>query len=256
MKRLVNTVVILGMLVAIAGCSSEEPVDLMKEKKETVVNMYNDLLQSYNSLTVEYNELNSKLSNVYADKQLNPGVTSVGDGSGNLTTHSVNEKIEFNSPLTYPNSSSVEASSSINITDNVSVIARDNWTTKLYNSTVELEHSSGISGNISVERINEYISGGNMKDLILTPWIEETTKEPVEYNNIFINNTVLGYQGRTQILIDETNKSTMTCGIAGNNNIAVSYVFVYDGDSDSVKNELIKGIVESVSIADVKLKLE
>ena len=57
MKRLVNTVVILGMLVAIAGCSSEEPVDLMKEKKETVVNMYNDLLQSYNSLTVEYNEL-------------------------------------------------------------------------------------------------------------------------------------------------------------------------------------------------------
>lgn len=247
---------LLAIVTLLGGCSSEEPPDLMKEKKETLVGMYNELSSSYADKVTECDKLQNELNRIYEDKQLNPGVTSLGDGSGNLTTHSVNDKIQFNSELAYPNSTTVEASSSILITDNVYVIARDNWTTKLYNNTIELEHSSGISGNISVSRVTEYISGGTMKDLILTPWISEVTTEPVEYNDIFVNGTVLGYQGKTQILINGTDKSVMICGIAGNNNTSVAYVFVYDGETDSVKNELIRSIIESITIDDSTLRLE
>ena len=249
-------IVTLMILTLLSGCSSEEPPDLMKEKKETVVSMYTNLTNEYNKIMEEYNTLQTKMNEIYEDKQLNPGVTSVGDGSGNLTTHSVNEKIEFNSELSYPNASNIEASSCISVTSNVKLVARDNWTNRLYNSSIELEHSSGISGTISVQKINEYITDGNMKDNVLTPWISEVTTQPVQYNNIFISGNVLGYQGISDVLVNETDKAILTCGITGNNNTSITYVFVYSGERDSVKDELIKNIIESVTIDDVGLKLE
>lgn len=254
MKRKV-AVMVLVMCMTLTGCSSGEPDDLMKEKKETVVSMYNNLKSQYNGLSTAYANLQDQMNKLYEDKELNPGVTVVGDGSGALTLHSVNDMLQFNEALTYPGAVAMESSSSISITKDVDVVARDNWTTKLYNSTLELEHSSGISANISVEYATEYLTDGNMKDSVLTPWIQSVTQEPVEYSDVFINNDVLGYQGKCNVLVDETKNYIMTCGIAGSNGVAVTYVFLYEGDKDDVKDELIKSIVESITISDQQLKL-
>lgn len=246
---------LLVMCLTLTGCTSEEQPDLMKEKKEDLVSKYETLASQYNDLSTAYQQKQEELEEVYKDKELNPGVTTVGDGTGTLTLHSVNEMLQFNSPLAYPDSTTAESASEIKITDRASAVARDNWVTRLVSSNLELQHSSGISGVISVQSISQYISGGNMKELVLAPWISQVTNEPVSYRDIFISNNVLGYQGTVAVTIDENTKSTMVCGIAATGMTCITYVFVYDGESDDVKNESINSVVESIKIENQELTL-
>lgn len=253
-KRIVIVTLILSML-AVCGCGEATQDDLMKEKKTTIIEMYNSLSAEYQSLAAEYDTALKKLEQVYSDKELNPGVTSLGDGSGDLTLNSVKDRVQFNSSLSYPNASTVEASSDINITDTVSVVARDNWTTRLSNSTVELQHDNGISGAISVEKVTEYLTEGNIRESVLEPWVSEVTTEPVEYSSIFSNNVAIGTQGKCKVLVDGQT-GTMIFGMLGVNDREVEYVFIYNGDTDAVKDEVIKHVIESINIYNTAITLE
>ena len=123
-KRLERLAVVLMLgTVLVSGCGNANSDELMKEKKENLVTMYRTMESEYNNLSSEYDKLQAKVDDMYKNEELNPGITSLGDGSGDLTLNSVSNRVEFNSPLEYPESTTVSTSSTIDIVKGVTVVA-------------------------------------------------------------------------------------------------------------------------------------
>lgn len=255
-KRLERLAVVLMLgTVLVSGCGNANSDELMKEKKENLVTMYRTMESEYNNLSSEYDKLQAKVDDMYKNEELNPGITSLGDGSGDLTLNSVSNRVEFNSPLEYPESTTVSTSSAIDIVTGVTVVARDNWITRLSNSTLELQHSSGISGSINISNVSEYMQDGTVKDDVLTPWVSQIATENVEYTNIFVDDDIWGAQAKAPILVDGQN-GRMVCGVVPYGSYVATYIFVYDGDIDGTKEELIKNVLNSVNMFGENIVVE
>lgn len=244
---------ILVMSLSMTGCSADgEPSsDLMKEKKETVVNMYYELSNQYNDLATQYAETQAKLEEVYEEKQINPGITTVGDGA--KTLNSLNDMVEFNEPLEYPNTQVIPASGYVAITNNVRVPARDNWTTRLSGSTLYMQHSNGISATLSASEFVQFSDSG-IKDIV-TGFVSQLTSDEITYSDVFINGEVWGGDAKFPCLVNGNN-AVMQCGIVVHGNVALSYIFIYQGDRDITKDEAIKSLLNSVSINDDIIAVE
>lgn len=255
-RKIVSLIIICATVGIIGGCSStdanKEP--LMKEKKETVVQMYNNLLSKYTELSNEYDELTGKIDNLKNNGELNPGVTKVGDGDGDLTLNSVNSQIQFDQPLVYPEATSVSTSSKVDITEDISIKVRDNWVIALKNSQLDMQHSNGISGTINVSKIDDY-GEINIKDDILTPWVNQVTQDNIEYSDIFVDSDIWGEQAKFSAAINEK-PCRIQAGLFTYGDSCVAYTFVYKGEVDTTKDEIIKGILNTITVYDSEIITE
>lgn len=254
MKKKVVIALLLGTLL-ISGCKNADKEPLMKEKKETIIDMYNALQVNYNNLVEEYDGLTGKVDNLKNSGELNPGITRVGDGSGKLTLNSVNNMVQFDKPLEYPNSTSVSTSSKVYITTTSSIEVRDNWVLSLKNSQLEMQHTNGISGEINVSQVENVGEIESIKDELLTPWVNQMTQDNIEYTDIFVGSDIWGSQAKFSTLINEK-PARIQAGLFTYGDSAVTYVFVYDGDKDTTKDEIIKNVLNTLSIYDTEVITE
>lgn len=255
MKKLAALIIIGASVISMTGCGESKEDPLMSKSKEELVELCNELQGNYSTVLNNYNSLQAKLDGIYSDGQVNPGITVVGDGSGKMTLNSVNEEIVFDTPLVYPESSTVKGDGFTTIVSGVTISARDLWISSIKNNTMELEHSSGISGTISVDSVDYYMSEGTIRDNVISPWLATFTDENVFYDNIFINSEVNGTQGKCTFLIDERT-ATIKCGVMVYGQMAISYVFVYDGEYDGVKDEITKNLLNTITIYGEQITVE
>lgn len=255
-KRLISTALVVAMLASLlTGCGGDGS-ELSKMSKKDIIKQYNSLVETYNATTDELEQTKASLEALSMDGTVTSAITTIGDGTGRFTFNSTDSKIIFPSSFAYPNSQPIVPDGSITITTGVTVVPSSTWITRINGSALELEQSTnGISGTLKVSSITEQLPVDQLLTDVLQPWFDTVSFNNVKYTDIFVDTTSFGKQAETPIMIDSEN-AYLICGMVGLGNYAVTYVFVYRGNEDTTKSELIKNIINTVSINGNKLLIQ
>lgn len=255
-KRLISSIVIVSLIGGlIAGCGGATDERFKGMSADEIIAQYDVLANEKAQLESEYNALEIMYYTLTTEDAPTAAIDYIGDGTNQLTFKSVDSKIIFPASFQYPASEQVAASGSINITNDVSLSTGANWITKLTGSTLELEHSSGISGIIKVGGVTELYNAEQLQSDVLEPWFETLPESSVTYQDIFINAVKFGSQAITPTMIDSEN-AVLRCGMVGYGASSVTYVFVYRGAQDVTKDESVLNIINSIKINNTNLTVE
>lgn len=246
-KKITCIVLILTLLMTmLTGCGDEGRFSGMK--KSEIINEYENLESAYNDLTEQLVQTQNSLDALSKDGTVNEAITTIGDGTGRFTFNSTDSKIIFPNSFVYPNAQPIVPDGSITITSGVTVSPSSTWISRINGSALELEQSTNkISGTIKVNSITEQLPVDQLLTDVLQPWFDSVSYSGVTYTDIFVGTTSFGKQAETPIMIDSEN-AYLICGMVGLGTYSVTYVFVYRGDVDSTKNELVKSIINTISI--------
>lgn len=256
-KRSVAMTMLVILPLSLIGCTTSKQDSLMKDSKSNIVVQYRQLEADYTKTLQEYQNYKQSVIGTSGEDVDTPGISQIGDGSGRYTFTSKDSTIVFPIEFTYPSSTNVSSSGSIQVTDKVSVEATDNWITNICGSTLTLEHSSGISGTIKVGTVDILYNVDKLKGDILSTWASILPPATVKYSDVYLlgMSTKVGVQMSTPTYID-SNDACLKCGMLGYNKTVVSYAFTYRGTQDNTKDELIKSVLNSLVIENNMIKVE
>lgn len=231
----------------------EDPLkNLTKEELiETVHTMENQLFEAYEQVDLNKQKLDALTNGENPTAE----ITSVGTGEVLETLNSFNGRVLFPESLMYPNSTEAANTSSVNISKMVTIKPSNNWGVKLNAASVELEHSSGISGSLRVGAITDVYDRDKLIEDVMTPFFKNFPEQTIEYKKIFLDDYSWGVQGSLPLLIDGED-AYMICGILGFANTSVSYSFCYKGSRDSEKDEAVSIILNSMTVNGQQLRVE
>ena len=248
----------LSLIVAslsLTACSEAVTDERFKGlSKNEIIEYYNQLEQEYTNLETTYSQIQTTVEALQSDDSLTSAVSSVGDGTGKLTFNSMDSKIIFPSSFQYPGAETAAPSSKVDIVNNVSISPSSTWIFKLNGSTLELEHSSGISGIIKVGHIYEGYESELLKTDVISPWFSSLPASQVKYKDIFIDGSKFGCQAETPTMINSED-AYLKCGMAAYGEYSITFVFVYRGVQDSTKDESISSILNSITINSGELSI-
>lgn len=253
-KKIVSVILTTVMVLSMTACGSD-PADPTTWSKQELLTNYTNLQANFDSLAEELDNLQI-MYDALAESNPTSAISYVGDGTGTrLTFNSADSKIIFPDSFKYPESEQISANGSIEIVQNVSVTPGNNWVCKLNGASLELEHSTGISGVIKVGRIQSMYDKSLLQDEVLAPWFSNVPSSTLVYNKIFLGNEMQGVQATTPTTIDSED-AYLRAGILGYGNYSVTYIFVYRGNQDSTKDESILSVLNSIEITGNKLSVE
>jgi hypothetical protein len=261
MKKKLISIIVATTIVAslLTGCESssqeKDPNDLTTYSKEDLIASINSYTNYINVLESNYSELNTMYQALTTEEQPTAAVSMTGDGTNRLTFNSVDSKIIFPTSFQYPNSTTIQSNGSINIVDNVQISTTSNWITKLNGTTLELEHSSGISGTIKITGISEQYDVSALKDEVLSQWFTSLPESSVIYKNIYFDGVQCGVQATTSTMIDSEN-AYLRCGMAATGDYAVTYIFVYRGTQDSTKDECVTNLLNTIKTYGAEFQVQ
>lgn len=248
LSKKLTTISLITASLTLTACS-EAVSDARFEgmSKNEIIGYYLELEQSYSDLDNEYKSTQATMNALQSDDSLTSAVSSVGDGTGRLTFNSVDSKIIFPSSFQYPGAETAAPSSKVNIVNNVTVTPSSTWIFKLNGSTLELEHSSGISGIIKVGQVYEAYDSELLKTDVIAPWFSSLPASQVKYKDIFVDESKFGCQAETPTMIDSED-AYLKCGMVAYGENSITYVFAYRGSQDSTKDESIMSVLNSITI--------
>ena len=246
-KRVTCIVLILTLLMTmLTGCGDEGRFSGMK--KAEIIAEYEALETSYFEQTEQLVQTQNSLDALSKDGTVNEAITTIGDGTGRFSFNSTDSKIIFPNSFVYPNAHPIVPDGSITITTGVTVSPSSTWITRINGSALELEQTTNsISGTIKINSITEQLPVDTLLADVLQPWFDTMAYSGVNYTDIFVGTTSFGKQAETPILIDGED-AYLVCGILGLGSYSVAYVFVYRGEKDETRNELIRNIVNTIKI--------
>lgn len=249
MKKKITCAILITALASamLAGCGKGDG-KFSGMKKSEIITEYENLESAYNDLTEQLVQTQNSLDALSKDGTVSEAITTMGDGTGRFTFNSTDSKIIFPNSFVYPNAQPIVPDGSITITTGVTVSPSSTWISRINGSALELEQSSNkISGTIKVNTITEQLPTDQLLTDVLQPWFDSVSYSGVTYTDVFVGSSSFGKQAETPIMIDSEN-AYLVCGMVGLGNYSVTYVFVYRGDPDTTKNELIKNIINTISI--------
>lgn len=241
------TLVIAMMMTTMTGCGDKSG-RFSEMKKSEIVAEYESLEASYFEQTEQLVQVQNMLGALTKDGTVHEAISTMGDGTGRFTFNSADSKIVFPESFVYPNAQSIVPDGSITITTGVTVSPSSTWITRINGSALELEQTTNsISGTIKINSITEQLPVDTLLADVLQPWFDTMAYSGVNYTDIFVGTTSFGKQAETPILIDGED-AYLVCGILGLGSYSVAYVFVYRGEKDETRNELIRNIVNTIKI--------
>lgn len=226
------------------GKSWDEVVDMCKEAN---VNLNNAISEQQRLQA----ELNAYTNNSDGNKA---AITVTEDGTNRMTFNSNDSKIIFPSSFEFPGSTKAPSNGSIAIVENVKIAPGTNWIQRSSGATLDLEHTSGISGTIKIGKLSEitgYYNFNTLKADIMEPWAAGLPLSTgVSYSEITDSATnSIGCAASTPTLIDSEN-AVLKFGMLSVQDLTVVYIFVYRGTQDVSKDESIANLLNSISIYD------
>lgn len=257
MKRKLLSLLLISTLAMsmLVGCSDNVEEQFKGKSKEEIISMYKDLETAYATLDTSYNDLYTLYNGIQSENSPTPAIGITGDGTGRFTFNSVDSKIIFPTTFQYPDSTQVAADGLINIVTNVTIQPGTNWIAKLNGTTLELEHSSGISGTIKVGSQNYMYSAEELQTQVLSQWFVGLPPSNITYSNISVGGNAYGCQAVTPTTIDSED-AYLRCGMFAEGNYSITYVFVYRGTKDINKDESVANLLNSLSINGVDIIIE
>lgn len=254
--KILSLIIAVSVLLNACGGTARIDGDYTTYSKEDLLAELSTLQQSYEDKKTELEQTQETLKQLSADGTVTPAITTTGDGTGRFTFNSKDSKIIFPSSFVYPGSESMLPDGKINIVSTVNVRPSSTWITRINGSALELENTStGISGTIKVNNSTQVIEQGKMEDEVLKPWFDQMNLTTLTYTDIFAEQNIVGKQAETPIMIDSEN-AYLVCGMALVNGVAVTYIFVYRGNMDTTKSDLIKTVLNSINIEGSELTVQ
>ena len=257
MKKIMFRASLMVILaLAVTGCKKDEVEGPFKGmSKAEIVEMYTDLEKDYYDLEEEYNAMDELYNGIQSENLPSSAIGITGDGTGRFTFNSFDSKIIFPSSFQYPDSIQTTSNGSVSIVDNINIRPGTNWIMKLNGTTLELEHSSGISGTIKVGEQSYIYSAEELQTEVLSQWFVGLPPSNITYSNISVEDKALGSQAVTPTIIDSED-AYLRCGMVAKGNYAITYVFVYRGTKDSNKDESIANLLNTITINNNKIIVE
>lgn len=244
---------IIGAIL-ITGCGKSEDKEYEDMSKDELITEIYDLESRNSKLFTENANYKKLISSIDSSGSTLPAISTMNDGSGNLTFNTYDSKMIFPSTWQYPGSKEISANTRIVLAEHFSVAPSNGWITKLSGASLELEHTNGVSGLIKVGQIEDMYDTKLMKDEVVAPWFSSFSKETVIYTDIFVDNRMRGVQAKTPIYIDGE-EAYLKAGIFGLGEYSVQYVFVYRGINDASKDEVIDAILNSMTLLNLDVSI-
>lgn len=261
-KKGISLLLVISLAVSLlCSCGGDGVDPVTGEVDPTAGLSKSDLRQAYKQLDAEYAALKGSyetLNKMYnLDTNTNNPTSEIsvmGDGTGRITLNSVDSSIIFPESFQYPGNVPVAATGKLNITDNVEVTPGTNWIMKMNGSSVEMQHSGGISGTILVGSIPMNYSVEQLQYEVLEPWFQKLGVEPM-YKQIFVTKAPFGVQAATPIMID-SESAYLRCGMIGYASTSLIYIFVYRGPQDTIKDESELSVINSMKINSQEITVD
>ena len=260
-KRLLSVLLVVIITFSACGQSNGEAVPVEKMSKKELLQQYYSLLDLYSSLQQEKNNIESLYNALNVDSTPTAAIGYVGDGTGALSFNSRDSKIIFPDTFGYPGAAQTKANNRVYITDGVYVMPGTNWVIKLNGTTLEMEHSNGISGIIKIGDVGVIFGADQLRDEVLAPWFNGISGANVSYSDLFSSNSssAIGVDAYLPIMIDKED-ATLRCGMASIGTRAVTYIFVYRNDpmnpqQDVSRDESIVSVINSIVVDGDNLKV-
>lgn len=249
------TSLILSTLSGCAGSSDDPLSDLSKS----------ELIDKANSLQTELDgtyaliaELQDKMTGIIGTEEDTAAITEFSDNSGRLTLQSVDDTVTFPQPFEYPASTQTYNASAISLTDSVYIKPSANWVVRLSGTQIDLYHSeSDISGIIKIGQRDATQKTPTIDEVNSTVlnFFESMPQTKVKLGKIYLDQNWLGCDASASTFIDES-EAEVRCGMVGVSNTNITYMFVYDGQQDSGKDELIVTLLQTLNVFGQQFRIE
>lgn len=255
-KRILSLILVAATLMTmVVGCSKNEEEQFKGKNKDDIIKMYKELEANYLALNTEYNDLYTLYNGIQSETAPTPAIGITGDGTGRFTFNSFDSKIIFPSSFQYPDSVQTTANGRVSIVDAVTIQPGTNWIMKLNGTTLEVEHTSGISGTIKVGNQNYVYSAEELQTQVLSQWFVGLPPSNIIYSHISVGGNAYGSQAVTPTTIDSED-AYLRCGMLAEGGHSITYVFVYRGTKDINKDESITTLLNSLRINGVEIIVE
>ena len=256
-RRIISLLlVVTSLMCLLAGCGKEEgPYD--KYEREELEVMLDDYLLKTQNLEIQVSKLQQQLQGVQAEKVEKPAISQFGD-LDRLTLYIDNGTVKLPADFEYPNSIQSANTSTVNISEHISVKPSSNWVVNLNGTTVELYHpNSGIFGTIKVGSIDKTTKRVLPQELQnhMNEFFSKMPPEEITYNRIYIQENWMGMDAASHTYIDEED-ARLRCGMLSFGDECVTYMLAYKGEQDSDKDDLILNLLQSMKIYTKQLRVE
>lgn len=243
---------ITGLLLA-TGCSkSDDP--LAEYSKNELIDMLNEAYDDIAEKDETIGQQQTLLEGIQEEVNVTSAISRMEDGTNRLTFNSINGKIVFPEPFLYPDSTQSPNTSSLNITENLTIVPTSNWLIKMDGTTLELEHISGIEGMIKAGDIKKVIPNEEYQGQF-TKFFTEFPPETITYSKLFLKDNWWGMQATTPTRIDGED-AYLRCGMVGFSKQCFTYMFVYRGEKDNSKDETILNLIKTIQLYGQELRIE
>lgn len=245
------------LMTTLSGCNKEtDPLSSLS--KDELIAKVNSIQAELDGSYTLIEELQDKMKGIIDTEEDTAGITEFSDNSGRLTLQSVDDKVTLPQPFEYPASTQTYNASTISLTDSVYIKPSANWVVRLSGTQIDFYHSeSDISGIIKI---------GQRDMTQKTPLVEEITntiltffesmpQTTVRTSKIYLEQNWLGTDASASTFIDEA-EAEIRCGMVGISNTNITYMFVYGGQQDYGKDELIVTLLQTMNVYGQQFRIE
>lgn len=250
-------IAIVGLLVGatVVGCACGDKDPLLSMSKKELAQMIKDQSGDISKGYAEIERLRELIIDTQGEESLIASISTMDDGSGRLTFNSIRGKIKFEKPLEYPGSGQAPNTSSVGITNSLSIVPTNNWVVVLEGTSIELEHTSGISGIIKAGQIKELYNRDMLQEEVMEPFFESIPSSRTVFSKLFLDDQWWGLEGKAETMINEA-PSYIRCGMVGLGEQSFTYIFLYNGERDSNKEESILSLLKTLKMFGKQLRIE
>ena len=251
-KKLISLVGCCLLGITLVGCSNDP---LSKLSKKELIALANQQTADLTDKDVRIEELETLLKGVQEENGPTSAISTIDDGTGRLTFNTINGKIMFNPPFEYPNSTQASNTSSVNITDTLSISPTSNWYMVLTGTSLELSHTNGINGVIKAGSILETYDRDKLQEEVMNKFFANFPPEKITYSKLFLEDQCWGIEAKLPTTVDE-NPAYLRCGMLGVGEQCFTYMFYYSGEQDPAKDETIVSLLKTVKMLGQQLRIE
>lgn len=249
-KSLVCLALAAILSVGVTGCKKDSGPTIEEVQAENTM-MMNMLAEK----ETQIEQLNNTVQSLMGSDGPATAISEVADGTGNKTFNSIGGKIIFPTNLEYKNSVQGPNTSSIKLSDRITIVPSDNWVIQMNGTTTKYSHPNGIYGTIKVSAIDEAFKNEVIDEEVMTPFLNSIPSTKCEKGTVYLEQTERGLYADLNIL-NNGKPAVMKCGVMGYIDTAMVYTFYYEGDYDATKDELINSLLKTIKVGQQQLRIE